>query len=169
MNKGKLFGTALLLLLSSCGDDVKIPSNKRFYCEPPSKDYWAIGYYQICYFEGTILESNHQYYFVDTNWIFHGTIGENTHYSDKVSTFDQFLNKNVVVRFFGCNGLNDLKKYKWLDIGGVVMEEVNAVYEATKISEVTDPNGEPATNYDGMTSQWYLKEKKNKREKEKQA
>lgn len=49
------------------------------------------------------------------------------------------------------------------------MEEVNAVYEASEISEVTDPNGESAINYDGMTSQWYLKELKNKRKSEKRA
>lgn len=56
MKKGKLFGAALLLLLSSCGDGVKIPSNKRFYCEPPNKGGCAIAMCDIIYFEGAVVE-----------------------------------------------------------------------------------------------------------------
>lgn len=91
------------------------------------------------------------------------------HYSNQVSTFDRFLNKNVISVSLGVIGLIIRKNISGLIIGGVVMEEVNAIYEASEISEVTDPNGEFATNYDGMTSQWYLKELKNKRKSEKRA
>ncbi len=164
MKKSKLILSAFLFLLTSCGDGVEIPSNKRFYCDPPSDRGWALGIIRISYFEGKIVEKNRQFYFVDSNSVFHGTIGVNTHYSYEVPAFERFLNKNVVARFVGVYGLENQKQYKWLDLNNLVMEEVNAVYEATSVSEVIDLNSKTDSYLNGMTSQWYLKEVKRKKE-----